>query len=391
VKALLTLLLGCAACQLGDPVVDETPEPPEVTGDGSVACGEPAPCEEPDTTLELAQTSLRPLAWPGCEPLGPLDDDRDCAAERFSDDAPMMLRDVSWESLNIVIEATAPIEIVLAGSRVSDVRFVLEGPVMLRFEDETEIESVQIWGGTSASRVVLENVVAIELTIGDDDEPFAGGLEARHSAFEEPSMNVASADFDGVAFVEGFLRTGSLRSRDGLFKGVVFDLGTAVFAPSHIDRAQFDSCDTLSFFSSDVLRVRIPSCSGGATRFYGGRVSRGSLDGAHIADGAKLDRIRFGRHEPTTLLTWATEITQSAFCDHADNVKLEPDQSMCSICSQTFAERALICELPRSDGGGRVPGTVQRNFCDAIDTADECPEPLPDRDRRHSVVRGAPR
>ena len=379
-RAALTsfVLVVLVACDIASPVVDREPKIPPTIYDGYiVACRMPKPCDS-ESTIVTTMEELRPLdSNPAFEPLAEL------AANADQDTGLRSIRldEVSWQRSNVVIDVAEPTEIVLAQSTLKHVQIKLEGPVTLRFAEHTELTDVGLSSASESSRLAFDHARATDLTVGDAEHTFAGRLDARHTYFERPSINVATVELDSVAITRGFVAAESLRSRDGLMTDVAFDLGDGLFAPTQINMVVFTHCDALSFFSSRLEDVRIPRCTGEATRFYESTVVRARIDGEISADSSKLEAALFGVEQPTSLVLWASHVMLSTFCDMADDAAFETRGVQCSACSEAFEAQASLCTLPVEGFNRAASWSGRDNFCEALDAADACAPPTPDRPR----------
>lgn len=378
-----SLALGLlAACEVGAPLVDREPKlPPTIYDSFVIACRMPSACREEPRSLGTTLNALRTLRELGCTEGG-------CEApsldlpQRADPSATVFLDDARWSERDIAIASDEPIEIVLTDSRVSGVRIDLAGPITLRFTGGTTVRGAQISSASRDSRVAFDHVMAQELTVGDAEHPFAGALEAKHTTFDQPSMNVESASFDSAVLVHGFFASSALTSRDGSFEDMVLALGSALFAPAQLHTVEITRCDELTFFGSRLTEARVPACTGEATRIYTSTLAKVELDGAIRADSSTMESVHFGQRAPTSLELWATDVRTSAFCDHVEDAAIEGDAS-CNACSDGFSERAPVCTLP--NGAPASSGMEARyNFCEVLDTADVC-SPPPDRPRPHAV------
>jgi hypothetical protein len=289
---------------------------------------------------------------------------------------------IDWKDDTIVLASAAPIEVVLDDAPKAGTLIELRGPVTLRFQNIASLEGVRIASTSPESRLLFEHVTAVELTLGDSDHRFAGRLEAKNTAFERASVNAAHVQLDASALIESFFAAATLVSRDAVMRNVVLELGDGMFAPTELEYVEIRRCDALSFFGSNVRNVSIPRCRSDApTRFYATDVFSSVIDGSLSADASSLEAVRVGRKEETSLLMWNTILISITFCDFADDVQLEPGSAKCSTCTDDALE-GLVCKLPK-EAGDQPTSTERRNFCERIDEAAGCEEPLPDRPRPH--------
>lgn len=368
--ALIALAIAaCAACDVADPVVDRLPPPPPPPPDeriGGALCPEPPLCED---KLELGGevTALRSLH----ASIAGLDEDAG-SDDVLDPDA------IDWKGDSIVLGSAVPIDVVHDEAPEPGTLIELRGPVTLHFENIARLERVRIAGSSPESRLVLEHVTARDLTLGDADHPFAGQLEAKHTAFTRASVNAARVTLDSVVFVDSFIATDTLASRDGLIKQCIIELGAGLFAPSDVRDTELRRCDALSFFGSRLLNVSIPRCrSDVPTRFYETTIVTGLLDGLLNADSSTIEGVRVGRDDETSLVMWDTQVLRMALCDRADDVRLELATVQCSSCTEDALE-TRICQVSEKDST-----TGSANFCERIDQTTRCEDPLPERLRPH--------
>jgi hypothetical protein len=370
----LAVCAACVACNVAGPVVDRLPEPP-LPGPidyriGSVSCYEPPPCEI-GVVLESELTELRPLN----AAIEELDDDAG-SEDVLDPDA------IDWEDERIILASAAPIDVVRDDAPEAGTLIELRGPVTLRFQNIASLEGLRIAGASAESRLVLEHVTALDLTLGDSDHRFAGRLEAKNTAFERASVNAAHVQLGSSALVESLVAAETFVSRDVIMENVVLEVGDGLFAPSELRYVEIRRCDALSFFESDLRNVAIPRCRGDApTRFYGTDIFRSVIDGSLSADSSSLEAVRVGRRQDTSLLMWNTILIGITFCDFADEVQFVPGKTQCSSCTDGALE-TVVCKLPKEAVDGMV-SSEPRNFCERIDEAVGCEEPLPARPRPH--------
>lgn len=366
------VIAACAGCKVAGPVVDREPKPPPpgLLAD-VVACHEPSPCTSEFVIQgETIITELRPLG---------------ATTSAFDEDAGVdTVLDpdtIAWSDTSIVLASAVPIEIVIEEAPEPGALIELHGPVTLRFENIQDLDDLRIASSSPESEVVLDHVAALNLTMGDAEHRFAGRLFAKHVAFERASMNVENVQLDSAVFFESFLAASFLTSRDGFFETVVLELGVGLFAPSELREVEIRRCDALSFFGSSLWGISIPRCRDGeATRIYDSKVVRGVVDGVIDADTSKLDSLRIGQREPTSLVLWGSNVMRNNFCDFANDIKFERGQVNCSDCTEAAFSEAL-CELPQESEGRDSSSTGRFNFCEALDLAEGCEDPLPDRPR----------
>jgi hypothetical protein len=374
VRTWLALLAtaACAACEVAGPVVDRAPKPPPpgLLAD-VVACREPSPCTSEFVIQgETIITELRSLG----APLEAFDED--AGIESVLDPG-----DIAWSDTSIVLASAVPIEVVIDEAPEPGALIQLHGPVTLRFENIADLNALRIASSSRESEVVLDHVTALDLTMGDAEQRFAGRLFAKHSAFERASMNVETMQLDSAVFFESFIAASFLTSRDGFFETVVLELGVGLFAPSELREVEIRRCDALSFFGSSLWGISIPRCQNGeATRIYDSKVVRGVVDGVIDADTSKFDSLRIGQREPTLLVLWGSNVMRNNFCDFADDIKFERGQVNCSDCTEAAFSEAL-CKLPQESGGRDSSSSGRFNFCEALDLAEACEDPIPDRPR----------
>ena len=107
---------------------------------------------------------------------------------------------------------------------------------------------------------------------------------------------------------------------------------------------------------------------------------RGVLDGVINADTSRFDSLRVGQREPTSLVLWGSNVLSTNFCDFADDITFERGQVNCSDCTEAAFSEAL-CKLPQETQRRTTNSTGRFNFCEALDEAEACKEPIPDRPR----------
>lgn len=424
--ASLALLTWCSACRVGDPLVDKVPVPPgggiyvancnvEEEGTESVTCDKP-----PATSISA--TSTRPLRWQTCpvtcgttqtdlesddagqsdELAGPLSclptesidsaafSSFTCASKRFvveplpatATHATNTISAVQWQDFNVVLEAEAPAELIIARSELSHVRLHLTGPVTVRFQDMTTLVDVSISSASPDARVVFDDVAPEGLTVGDSTLPFAGHIEARHSELMEASLVIESAELDSAFLTRTFASIQELVSNDGVLRDVALSLGHALFAPTEMIDVEIQRCETLSIFGSQLSKVTIPHCTGGEpTRLYASSQLGGSIDGVVHGDSSRIQGVRFGQNGPSDFVFWGVSVLDSAFCDEIESVKVSANGIKCSTCTErAFDPLKKGCILP-GDEFDIIEFGGRSNFCDALDMLEPCRDPLPVRSR----------
>lgn len=363
--AALVVIAG-AACSVAGPVVDRLPPPSPPTPDysiGSIPCDAPLTCED-DFALDGGVSELRSLS----DDIADQDDDAGSDGELDPDT-------IDWAGGRIELASETPLDVVRDEAPEAGTLIELRGPVTLRFENVARLERLRIAGSSPESRLVLDHVTALDLTLGDGDHPFAGRLDAKHAAFERASVSAAYLQLYSVAFVDSFVAAETFISRDGLLHNVVLELGEGTFAPSDLREVEIRSCDVLSFFESHLEDISISRCrSDVPTRLHQTKVVRGMLDGAFSADLSSLEAVRFGLRQDTSLIVWETRGSRLAFCDHADDLQLE-STPQCSSCTED-AVQDRVCKLQDEE---RIKADSPQNFCNPIDDAPRCDEPFPDR------------
>jgi hypothetical protein len=366
-------IAACTACDVAGPVVDRLPKPPMLPPDTpriTVPCQEPPSCETEFTT-DGGVTELRPL---DADNAGSEDD-------AGSEDA-LDPRAIDWDSDSIELASATPIEVVHGEAPEAGALIELRGPVTLRFEHVASMEGLRIASASPESRLVLDHVTALDLTLGDRDHRFAGRLEAKHTTFEGASVNAAHISLDSVVFVGSFIEADTFISRDGLMQNVVLELGDGLFAPSQLHDTEIRRCDTLSFFQSSLMNASIARCrSDVPTRFYQSMVVLSVVDGVLSADTSVIEAVRLGRKDETSLLMWETAGKRLALCDYADDIQLGASAIQCSSCTEDALEGQL-CEV-REDAERPDEWSGRYNYCDRLDQVARCEEPLPEHARPH--------
>jgi hypothetical protein len=364
-------IAACTACDVAGPVVDRLPKPPMLPPDVdriSVPCQNPPSCET-ELMTDGGVTELRPLG----DDISGLDED--AGVEKALDPNA-----IDWDGDSIELTSTTPVEVVHGEAPEAGALIELRGPVTLRFEHVASLEGVRIASVSPESRLVLDHVTALDLTLGDGEHRFAGRLEAKHTTFEGASVNAAHISLDSVVFVGSFIEAETFVSRDGLMLNAILELGDGFFAPTELRDTEIRRCDALSFFQSSLRDVSIARCrSDVPTRLYQSMAVRGVLDGVLLADSSVIEAALLGQKEETSLLMWETAAKRVAVCDFADDVQLGASAIQCSSCTEDALE-GLLCEV-RQDAERPAEWQGRYNYCDKLDDVARCEEPLPERPR----------
>lgn len=375
IGALALLLAG--GCAVGEPVVDRAPivPPPPVPVS---RCLIPSKLCSLPIEGENSAVAARALRGAFCVPSdgdgGIVDGDAlaNC-------DEPAV--DAGWRSADVLVRADEPREVVVSGAGVFNMRIRLDGPVTLVLRELTKLTNVELVTTSSEATVVFDDVMGVQVTIGDTATPFAGHVVARHSRFDNLSMVAESFELDSVMITQSFVSTDFMNSGDGVFLDVVLELGDALFAPSRLDLTEIVSCRTLAFFGGVLTSTIVPRCeSDEPTRLHDAVVGLSILDGLIVGDGGSLNMTQLGRLHPSEYVFWRVVVTdKSMFCDQALRLR-STDNIRCSDCTEGAfgAGQANTCNLEEPE---EEEEKTRNNLCEALDLRDQCTAPLPDRMR----------
>jgi hypothetical protein len=374
ISALALLLAG--GCDIGQPVIDRAafvppPEPPTPP-----CLRQSTLCSTPPRVMNSAATS-RALRASVCDP-----PDRDAGidegdAQANCDEPPP---GSSWRNADVLVSAEAPRELVISGVDVFNMRVRLEGPVTLVFRELTQLTNVELVTTSTEATIVFDDLLGVQVTIGDESTPFAGHVAARHSRFDRLSMVAASFEIDSVMITESFVSVDFMNSGDGYFRDVVLDLGDALFAPSRLYQIEIVRCRTLAFFGGNLTETIVPRCeSDEPTRLNDAVVDNSVVDGLILGDGSSLHATQLGRYHPSDFVLWRGSVGVSMFCDQALRLKAT-DNIRCSHCTEAAfgAPQDDACNLERPS---EKSGEFKRNLCEPLNLQTECTGPVPDRDR----------
>lgn len=366
--ALLLLLIGsgCDQAPLVDKFAPVVPVEPPV----SECIRQLFLCMAPDI-LENSLPEPRALSLFPCAP-----SEEDAGIDDGASGCPLPVPGLGWRNTSVLIQADEPREVVVTEVPVSDVRVLLEGPVTLRFENVPQLERVEIRSDSPEASVEFDHVVTARVTLGDEASPFAGHVDARHTRFEDLSMNVESFELDSVVIQKSNIAVQRLDSGDGLFEDVVIDVGDGLFAPSQLSDVRFERCHSLSFFGTTLKDSIIPRCEGDvATRLYSVDANGGVIDGVINGEGGTLGGVQLGRYDPSEYALWGVAVGGSMFCDETESLK-STAHIKCSDCTDDAFSEAPACNLEEP---AELPSGARTNYCEALNLRTECSAPLPER------------
>jgi len=364
------LLATCWACTVGEPLIDRVPPVAEKSESSCMTATDRCYAEY---SIRNTMPAALALAASSCESgsLDPALDEGDAAP---SCDQPPAGGD--WRDRDVLLRAEDPIEVVIAGGvAVRNVRITIDGPVTLLVHDVSTLEQVQIASASPEAEIVLDQVVAEQLIIGDAAQPFAGQLYAKQARIHRLSMVGASLDLDATMIVDSFLSVDALNSADGFLLDVVVEVGDALFAPSRLETVHFARCGSLSFFGGTQNGTTVPRCSNAPTRYYNVTVMNGVVDGAVHGDSGRFLAVQLGRFERSDYQLWGVALSGVLFCDGAKSLRSTYGITGSGCTGAAFGEPDDVCNLWDTDD------RENENCCAALALDTPCPEPVPDRMR----------
>ena len=365
----LALLIACAACAVGEPLVDRAPHHP------------PRQPSIPDclSPSELCFQPVQPPAAPAVAHTLGLSSCRaavqDPEGDAFASCQPPAAG-LPWQNRDVRIATREPREVVISGVDVTDVRIHIEGPVTLIVRDVAAFRGVQLSSTSPDAELVLDGVEGSFVMVGDAAAPFSGHVFAHESRLDQLSMVAASVELDSTMITESFISATVLSSGDGFLRDVMVETGDALFAPSRLERVRIARCGSLSFFGGELFETVVPRCDGEPTRLYDVEMDGGILDGRVRAEWGVIRQVQLGRVDDSDFELWDVATVSAMFCDAARSLRSTYGIS-CSDCTElAFGDPDDVCNVraPDEDRG-------RANHCEVLDLRTECSAPLPDRMR----------
>lgn len=375
----LLIALACAACHVGNPLVDEF-DPDE--GIPKIQCNLPPLCvpwvlgqEPPDHSAEAV--SLKP-----CMKLcgfGDIEQDG-CPQEQKVTSLPTtaVCKDlepklmpgeeqrwdgIDWQDVNLVLRADKPLRVSWVGGRLQHVYIELHGPIELYMEQLEVFEDVRLQAeATPAGKPYIElaDMGGKTVSVGTKDNSFAGNIKLRAVQLNDLDLRADSLTIENSLLELAGLRADSLMLTDVTMHAGLIDAKNARMSVFVVQDAQVELCGDVRLVAGTLVRSTVKACPDSLLRIYNCTVGSASLDGAFELDDTTLEYVAVGVNESTRVLAYDSRVSSTAVCEKTELLAMGGGSTLkCSGCTEVLnsPEAQPACTL------NDPPEKLLKNFC----------------------------
>jgi hypothetical protein len=400
-KLALVIALVCAACKVGNPLVDEF-----MPDDGNyvIQCAHPPNCipwplakEAPSHPAEPVslKTCMKVCGWGdiqqgGCPQEAPesslLDSAvcKDMELKLTSEDSELNWSGMDWEDVNLVLRADRPLRVSWSGGRLQHVYIELHGPIELLMEQLELFEDVRFQAEASPAGKPFIEVADIggkTLSLGTEDKPLAGSIKLRAVQLEDLDIRADSLIVENTLLKDASLRADNLTLTDVSLHGGLIDAQNARMSVFVVDDAQLNFCGDARLVAGSVVRSNVKACSEAVLRVYNSTLGSCSVDGSYELDDTSVENVALGVNDATRVVAYDSSVSSTATCSNVGLLALGSGSTLkCSDCSKQFSDDTQpACVI------GEIEGALLKNYCKLWAQLEElpaCQEELPtDPDR----------
>jgi len=365
VTLLRALVLACAACHVGDPLVDE------VDGDmGTLAitCNMPPGCMPVargeahqlaaiPVRVECAQTCIWQTASGGSETCPPstlhqLPSSAHCmnvALQPLAGTSELRVDDIDWQDLNVPLRAEWPLTLVLRGGNLARVYIELEGPITLRIEGLQQFEDLRFVARANAQgapRVEISAEQGRELSAGSVEQLFPGELKLSAGIYENVDVHAATFTAESAIMQGVRLRANMSTFTDVALQQALIDTEHALWSAFDASDARLGFCGDARLITGQMSRCAVTSCVGSSVRMYNDSFVSGSLDGDFEMSDSNVENVQLAPRAATRVFAYGTALTSVNICEQVQQLVFGRGARIkCSACAEALVENLPVCAV----------------------------------------------
>lgn len=390
-RRLLSITLACAACNVGEPLVDVA-EP----GDGmiKIMCNLPPGCM-PVTRGEAKQLSAIAVSL-ACEPacvwqtssgdsavcpesaLDRLPQSAHCIEMKLAareSEALLQVDDVDWQDVNVPLRADKPLTLVLGRGNLQRVYLELEGPITVRMESLENFEDLRIVGRANAHGAPSVDIAARsgkELSVGSPSALFPGEIKLASGVYEDIDVNAETFTAESALLRGTRLHAEMTMLTDVTVERGLIDTEHALWSAFIATDLGMRFCGDARLITGQMARCSITPCEGTNVRLFNDSFVSGSLDGDFETSDTTLQNVQLGPVAATSIFAFNSALLEVNMCEHTEELILgDATQIKCSACDESLLDNFPVCAV------NELEEKWLKNYCtawSADDALPECPE-----------------
>jgi hypothetical protein len=363
------LMVACAACEVGDPLVDVTDAAP---GRLRIHCNQPPGCMpvERGEAQQLAAIPVRVECEQTCIWQTAGGDTVSCPQnilERLPSSAHCMnvnlqlsastselrVESVDWQDINVPLRAQRPLEVTLQGGSLQRVYLELEGPITLRMTDLQLFDDLRIVARSNAHGAPQIEIAAErgdELSIGSAEAMFPGELKITAGVFENIDLHTETFTAESVIMKGARLHANTITLTDVTLERGLVNTQHALWSAFVATDAALRFCGDARLITGQMARCAITACESSSVRMYNDSFVSGSLDGDYEMSDTNVENTQIAPLAATRVFAYGTNLTSVNMCEHTQLIVFgSASRIKCSTCAESLQTNLPVCAVEEPD------------------------------------------
>jgi|GEM_PF-3859831 len=369
VRLFLMLMITCAACQVGDPLVDVTDAEP---GRIRITCNLPPGCMpvERGEAQQLVAIPVRVECEQTCIWQTAGGDTVSCPQnilERLPSSAHCMnvnlqlsantselrVDGIDWQDINVPLRAQRPLTVTLQGGSLQRVYLELEGPITLRMTGLQQFDDLRIVARASvhgSPQIEIAAERGNELSVGSAEVMFPGEIKITAGVFENIDLHTETFTAESVIMKGARLHANMITLTDVTLERGLVDTDHALWSAFVATDAALRFCGDARLITGQMARCTITACEGSSVRMYNDSFVSGSLDGDYELSDTNLENTQIAPLAATRVFAYATNLTSVNMCEQTQLVVFgAASRIKCSACAETLQQNLPVCAVEEPD------------------------------------------